>query len=50
MIAGKRGWYVTTHCGVEYTVAESAAKAKANVKWRIGWHGPTYNWEVKEAT
>lgn len=30
------GWIVTTHCGREYTVAVSASKAKANVKWRIG--------------
>lgn len=49
MSAGKRGWYVATHCGVTYTVAESAAKAKANVKRRIGWHGPTHGWTAKEA-
>lgn len=49
MSAGKRGWYVATHCGVEYTVAESAAKAKANVKWRIGWHGRTDSWTAEEA-
>lgn len=50
MSAVKRGWWVTTHVSVEYTVAESAAKAVSNVRYRIGWHGPTYNWEVKEAT
>ena len=45
-----KGWWVTTHCGREYTVAVLAAKAIANVKWRIGWHGRTDGWEVKEAT
>lgn len=47
-----RGWWVTTHCGREYTVAVSAAKAVANVKFRyrrMGYHGPYENWEVKEA-
>jgi hypothetical protein len=45
-----RGWIVTTHCGREYTVAVSAAKAIANVKWRIGWHGRTDSWTAEEAT
>jgi hypothetical protein len=50
MSAGKRGWYVTTHCGVEYTVAESAAKAINNIRFRIGWNGRTDSWTAKEAT
>lgn len=45
-----KGWWVTTHCGREYTVAVSAAKAIANVKWRTGWHGRTDSWTAEEAT
>ena len=48
--AGKRGWWVTTHVSVEYTVAESARKAISNIRYRIGWHGKTDSWTAKEAT
>ena len=49
MSTGKRGWWVTTHVSVEYTVATSPEKAINNIKWRIGWHGPTHGWTAKEA-
>jgi len=45
-------YIVFTHVGPETTVAASAKKALANVRWRLrqrGYRGPTDSWEVKEA-
>ena len=46
-----REFIVYTHAGEERTVAKSAAKALANVKWRyrrMGFYGPYTYWEVRE--
>jgi len=46
-----REYVVVTHVGNERTVAVSAAKALANVKYRyrrMGYFGPYTYWEVKE--